>query len=120
MELGSWREVTPTGITALKRSLLSASDKTYASLDDTENLKTGIKHDEYIVGMPKSWVKSGNNFLNFLTHLFQVTTSANPSIRGFLPKDLFDLSPLDLPKLYICGSRQWRYTMKVSDEQINK
>ena len=69
-------------------------------MDDTENLKTGIKHDKYIVGIPKSWVKSGNNFLNFLTQLFHVTTSANPSTRGFLPQDLFDLSPPDLAKKF--------------------
>ena len=59
VESGSWREITAAGVLRLKRSLLSASDNSWANMDDLENLKTGIKKDECILVMPKSWIKSG-------------------------------------------------------------
>ena len=59
LEKGSWREVTDAGVLKLKCSLQAASDNSWKDLDDIENLRTGIKQDEYILVMPKNWVSSG-------------------------------------------------------------
>lgn len=94
LEKGSWREVTDAGVLKLKRSLQAASDNSWKDLDDIENLRTGIKQDEYILVMPKNWVSSGIFFL-FPVSLFKVTAGKNAT-SAWNPKNLFSRKSQEL------------------------
>ncbi len=59
LEPGSWREVTDAGLLKLRRSLVAASNCSWKPIEDVENLKSGIKQDEYIFVMPRTWVAAG-------------------------------------------------------------